>query len=94
MIKFVMATVMLIVSVSRGFAIPTYLNELGVMHLTESTIITCKNISFIIMCLALAISGVIVLGSMLKGRKTLLAAEANEQGPARQDIIPANLTKV
>jgi len=75
-IKLVMSTVMLVVSVSRGFAIPTYLHELGKMELAQSTVTLLKNISFYTMCLAMAIAGVIVLGSMLKGRKALEAEEA------------------
>ncbi|MCL6634403.1 MAG: sulfite exporter TauE/SafE family protein [Peptococcaceae bacterium] len=79
MIKFVMSTIMLVVSVSRGFAIPTYLHELGRLELAGSTITMLKNVSFITMCTALAIGGVIVLGSMLKGRRELEAKEAGVQ---------------
>lgn len=69
MIKMVMATIMLIVAVSRGLALPTYLAKLGVMNLSESTIILLKNISVASMCLALLAGAIIILGSMWMGRK-------------------------
>ncbi|WP_245574305.1 sulfite exporter TauE/SafE family protein [Desulfovirgula thermocuniculi] len=69
MIKVVMATIMLIVAVSRGIAIPTYLHELGLLSLSPSTIGVLKNTSFIVMCLALATGGVIILGNMWKKKK-------------------------
>lgn len=92
MIKFVMSTIMLVVSISRGFAIPTYLHELGKMELAKSTTILLKNISFITMCGALAIAGVIVLGSMIKGKKALEAEEARAQQATqfgKQEMFPA-----
>lgn len=80
MIKLVMSTIMLVVSVSRGFAIPTYLHELGIMELSRNSIGTLNNISFIIMCLALTAGGVIILGNMWKRKKEIrLEAEAKEQ---------------
>lgn len=69
MIKMVMATIMLIVAVSRGLALPTYLVKLGLMELPESTIGLLKNVSFASMCLALLVGSVIILGSMWFGRK-------------------------
>ena len=76
MIKMVMATIMLIVAVSRGLALPTYLVKLGLMELPESTIGLLKNVSFASMCLALLVGSVIILGSMWFGRKAQ-AAQAN-----------------
>ncbi len=69
MIKMVMATIMLIVAVSRGLALPTYLNKLNVLDLTPSTISLLKAVSFSSMCLALLIGSVIILGNMWIGRK-------------------------
>ncbi|MEW6424942.1 MAG: sulfite exporter TauE/SafE family protein [Bacillota bacterium] len=80
MIKFVMATIMIIVSVSRGVAIPTYLHQLGKIQLAESKIIILNNVSFIMMCAALATGGIIILGNMWKRKKEIqLEAEAKEQ---------------
>lgn len=80
MIKFVMATIMIIVSVSRGVAIPTYLHQLGTIQLAESKIIILNNVSFIMMCAALATGGIIILGNMWKRKKEIqLEAEAKEQ---------------
>ena len=79
MIKFVMAFVMLVVAISRGFAIPTYLNELGSMQLTESTVHLLKNISFGTMCVALLSGGVIILSSMWMKKKELKAEAKSQQ---------------
>ncbi len=77
MIKLVMSTIMLVVAVSRGFAIPTYFHQLGTIKLAESKIALLNNISFVTMCLALATGGVIILGNMWKRKKEIeLAAEA------------------
>ncbi|GAB1409389.1 sulfite exporter TauE/SafE family protein [Desulfovibrionales bacterium] len=73
MIKMVMATIMLIVAVSRALALPVYLEKLGFLELSASTIVLLKNISFASMCLALFTGAVIILGSMWTGRKTHLA---------------------
>lgn len=77
MVKLVMSTVMLIVAVSRGVAIPTYLHELGIVQLAASTVGLLKNVSFLVMCFALATGGVIIVGSMWKRKKELrVEAEA------------------
>lgn len=73
MIKLVMSTIMLVVSVSRGFAIPVYLKQLGAMDLAGGTVTFLQNISFITMCAALGIGGVIILGSMIKRRREISA---------------------
>lgn len=78
MIKFVMSTIMLVVSVSRAFAIPTYLHDLHLMALTTGTLSLLKNISFYMMCGALALGGIIVLNSMIKGKREHEAREARE----------------
>jgi hypothetical protein len=71
MIKVVMGTIMLIVAVSRGLAIPKYLTQLGIMSLEKSTVSWLSTLSFISMCIALAIGSVIILGSMWKARNAL-----------------------
>ncbi len=74
MIKVVMAAIMLIVALSRGLAIPKYLNQLGLTSLNESLIGVLDKISFITMCIALLVGVVIILTAMVKGR----AAEIRE----------------
>jgi len=71
MIKLVMSTMMIVVSISRGIAIPTYLHELGQITLSAGTILLLNNISFIIMCIAMVTGGVIILGSMWKRKREL-----------------------
>lgn len=72
MIKVVMATIMLIVSLSRCIAIPTYLHELGIITLSTDTIGILKKVSFIVMCIALLTGGIIILGSMRKRKKEFM----------------------
>ena len=68
MIKVVMGTIMIVVAFSRALAVPKYLEELGLISVAQSTISLLDLLSFITMCLALAIGAVIILGSMWKGR--------------------------
>jgi uncharacterized protein len=68
MIKVVMGTIMIVVAVSRALAIPKYLEELGVISVSQSTITVLDLLSFITMCGALGVGAVIILGSMWKGR--------------------------
>jgi len=76
MIKVVMGTIMLIVAVSRGLAVPKYLKELGFISMQESTITILMTASFIIMCIALGIGALIILGSMWKAKRAETAAAA------------------
>lgn len=69
MIKYVMATIMLIVAVSRFFALPKYLNQLQLISLQESWIGLMTTASFAIMCLALLIGASIILFSLFKARR-------------------------
>lgn len=69
MIKVVMGTIMLIVAVSRGLAVPNYLTQLGVLSWSESVLSWLDTVSFVTMCLALAIGAVIILGSMIKAKR-------------------------
>ncbi|MCL6610456.1 MAG: sulfite exporter TauE/SafE family protein [Peptococcaceae bacterium] len=73
MIKLVMSSIMLVVSVSRGFAIPVYLHQLGAVNIAGNTVTLLNRISFLTMCAALALGGVIILGSMWKRKKELRA---------------------
>lgn len=76
MIKMVMATIMLIVAVSRGLAMPTYLEKLGLMNVGPETLDLLNKVSFASMCLALLVGSGIILGSMWIGRRTQLAEAA------------------
>lgn len=68
MIKIVMGTIMLIVAVSRGLAVPEYLTDLGLMAMDKSTISVLKTLSFIFMCIALIVGAVIILGAMWRAK--------------------------
>jgi uncharacterized membrane protein YfcA len=83
MIKVVMGTIMLIVAVSRGLAVPKYLTDLGVLSLEKGTIGLLMNVSFAIMALALLVGAAIILANMWKGikkEKQVKAVEALEHG--------------
>ena len=76
-IKLVMATVMLIVAVSRGVKIPGYLGDLGLIPPLESTLASILNsISFWSLVAALGTAGVIITSVMLKG---MLKARQEDQ---------------
>jgi len=75
-IKVVMGTIMIIVAVSRGLAVPQYLKQLGVISMQDSTISFLNAASFIIMCIALAIGALIILGSMWRAKQKEKAAAA------------------
>jgi uncharacterized membrane protein YfcA len=76
LIKVVMGTIMLMVAVSRGMAIPTYLGELEIISLSKSTTAFLMKCSFVSMCLALGVGAVIILGSMWKARRSEKMAES------------------
>jgi len=82
MIKVVMGTIMVIVAVSRALAMPKYLEQLGLMSISQSAIKILDAASFIIMCIALAIGAVIILGAMWKGRRA--AAEVPYTPPVAE----------
>lgn len=67
-IKLVMASVMLIVAVSRGAEVPGYLADLNLIPQLQSTMATVlSSISFWTLMLALAVAGVIITVAMIKG---------------------------
>jgi len=78
-IKIVMGTIMLIVAVSRGLAIPKYLNQLHLISIGESSLKLMGQISFITMCIALAVGAFIILGSMWKARRPAETTYALEE---------------
>jgi uncharacterized membrane protein YfcA len=87
MIKIVMGSIMLIVAVSRGLAVPQYLVQLNVLTLSETTVRVLVQTSFIIMCIALSVGAVIILGSMWKAvRASSAAAEKKAPTPAEVTV--------
>jgi len=81
----VMGTIMIIVAVSRALAVPEYLAELKLISMSPSTISILSKVSFLIMCLALAIGAFIILGAMWKARRAEAAA-AREAGYAVEQV--------
>ncbi len=69
LIKVVMGTIMLMVAVSRGMAIPTYLTKLELISMSEGTTGFLMTCSFVSMCLALLVGAVIILGAMWKAKR-------------------------
>ena len=82
MIKIVMGTIMLIVAVSRALAVPKYLAQLGLMQVSETAVQLMDQVSFVIMCLALGVGAVIILGSMYKARRAGSQQEREALGQA------------
>jgi hypothetical protein len=80
MIKVVMATIMLIVALSRGIAVPRYLGQLNLMNLSAGWDLWLSRVSFGLMILALLVGAGIILGALFKARK-LEAAGAPELEP-------------
>jgi hypothetical protein len=69
MIKVVMATIMLIVALSRGIAVPRYLGQLNLMNLSAGWDLWLSRVSFGLMILALLVGAGIILGALFKARK-------------------------
>jgi hypothetical protein len=69
MIKVVMATIMLIVAVSRAIVVPVYLAQLGYMALDAATADILKKVSFVFMVAALAAGALIIIGAMIRGHR-------------------------
>jgi len=75
MIKIVMGSIMLIVAVSRGLAVPKYLNDLGLISLEKSWINLLMTASFLSMCFALGVGSLIILGAMIRAKRAETAAK-------------------
>jgi len=67
MIKMVMATIMLIVAVSRALVVPVYLTQLGMLSLGRTSMLLLERTSFAFMVLALACGALIIAGAMVRG---------------------------
>ncbi len=68
MIKIVMGTIMLIVALSRGLAVPRYLTDLGLVSVGSPLLNILDKASFAFMCLALGVGAVIILGAMWRAK--------------------------
>jgi len=80
MIKYVMATIMLIVAVSRFLAIPKYLNELQITALSDFSVSLMTQTSFYVMCFALLVGAGIILVNLFKARSLEKALPAPARG--------------
>lgn len=74
-IKLVMATVMLIVAVSRGVKVPVYMSKLGIISVSSGTASVLDTISFWTLIAALLVAGLIIGSAMIKG---IISARAEE----------------
>lgn len=75
MIKLVMATVMLIVAVSRGAKVPVYLHDLGLTTISQKAETLLNSVSFWALVAALGTAGVIISSAMIKGMRKAKAEE-------------------
>ncbi|MFP5257667.1 MAG: sulfite exporter TauE/SafE family protein [Acidobacteriota bacterium] len=78
MIKIVMGSIMLIVALSRGFAMPKYLGKLGLMDVSEATLAMLDKVSFAFMVISLVVGAVIILGSMIRAKRPVPAPAVQE----------------
>jgi uncharacterized membrane protein YfcA len=69
MIKVVMATIMLIVAVSRAVVVPVYLSQLGQFAMSETLATVLRRVSFALMVSALAVGAFIIIGAMVRGHR-------------------------
>ncbi|MEW6136873.1 MAG: sulfite exporter TauE/SafE family protein [Thermodesulfobacteriota bacterium] len=79
MIKVVMGSIMLIVALSRGLAVPKYLGELGVISIGDSMTSMLMTASFASMCFALGVGAVIILASMIKAKRSYAAPALTQE---------------
>lgn len=79
LIKIVMGTIMLIIAVSRGLAIPKYLTDLGIITMAKGTVDILTQISFIVMVIGLLTGAIIILSNMIKGMKKSKEEEASHR---------------
>jgi len=71
MIKYVMASIMLIVAVSRIIALPGYLCALGLMEVGPGLLMVLKVVSFVTMCAGLLVGAGMILGGMWRGQQKM-----------------------
>ena len=68
MIKIVTGTVMILAGVSRIIVIPTYLDDLDIMPLSDGVTTMLNNGSLVMLYTTLVGSGVLIVGAMIKGK--------------------------
>ena len=68
-IKKVMGTIMLLVALSRGIIIPSYLSELNLISINDNINTFLKDLSFVVMCIALGTGAFMITKSMWRARK-------------------------
>jgi uncharacterized membrane protein YfcA len=90
MVKFVMSTIMLIVAVSRGVAIPKYLTQLELMSVGKDLLSVLDTISYLSMVISLAVGALIILGAIFKGIKAEKAAEKAKAESVPYDKVEAS----
>jgi hypothetical protein len=90
MVKFVMSTIMLIVAVSRGVAIPKYLTQLELISVEKSILNILDTISYSSMIFALGVGAIIILGAIFKGIKAEKAAGKAESEAAQYKKVEAS----
>jgi hypothetical protein len=84
-IKIVMASVMLIVAVSRGSKIPGYLADLNLIpQLQNQLAATLDSLSFWALMAALGVAGIIIAVAMIKG---MLQARLEERNQTIQEAV-------
>jgi len=95
MIKLVMATVMLLVTVSRALAVPKYLYQLGWISMDEALIPILDKIVFIIMLGAILLAGVMILTPVYTTRRNLKREGTLEMNTApgipKRKLLPKTL---
>ena len=92
MVKLVMASVMLLVMVSRALAVPIYVNDLGWISVSEGMISFIDHASFAVMAVAIVSAGALILAPMVQKRLALRRegrlAECTEASPSRSELLP------
>lgn len=79
LIKFVMGFIMLMVASSRVLAVPQYLSELNILHLERQLLSALDQTSFIVMSLTLLAGALIIVFSMVRGKRELKKASTIAQ---------------
>ena len=64
-----MGTIMLLVALSRGIIIPSYLSELNVILINDNISAFLKDLSFVVMFLALGTGSFMITKSMWLAKK-------------------------
>ena len=89
-VKFIMATIMLIVLVSRFFKVPVYLSDMGLIStLPAATSELLSNISFAMLALALLTGAVSILVALIKGMAEDRRAKEAEAAAAQAEAEAA-----